>query len=118
MLINFEMITPDNNIEYKVFGTLDDNVLTFKDKSMTNTFIKIIFNKKKVTVMRTGNVTMEQSFVLNEKINGFFKNSEGIELEIYSLTKELIVEENLIYIAYDCFISNDYQSTNKLIIKY
>jgi hypothetical protein len=43
-------------------------------------------------------------------------NDDGLEFEIYSYTKELVVTENSIHILYEHYLSDNWQSSNKLKI--
>ena len=67
MLVTFEMITENMNINYKVFGKREGNVLTFPDKSVPNTNMKVVINEDSIEITRTGNVNMQQVFILNKK---------------------------------------------------
>ena len=116
MLVNFEMISENININFKVFGKKEGNVLSFPDKSATNTIMHITITDKEVEVLRTGNVNMKQTFKLGTKTKGYYKNSEGIEFEIASYTKELTVTENSITILYEHYLDDNWQSSNKLKI--
>jgi uncharacterized beta-barrel protein YwiB (DUF1934 family) len=116
MLINFEMISENLNINFKVFGKRDDNILTFPDKSVPNTTMMVIFKSDAVIIKRYGSVSMEQSFVVGEQLTGFYKNDMGLEFEIRSFTTELIVEENKIEIFYEHYLEDKWQSSNKLKI--
>ena len=116
MLVTFEMITENLNINYKVFGKMEGNVLSFPDKSVPNTTMKVYINSDSVEIVRIGNVNMKQTFKLNKKELGFYKNDLGIEFEIASLTREMIVTENSITLIYDHYLENEWQSNNKLKI--
>ena len=116
MLVTFEMITENMNINYKVFGKKDGNVLTFPDKSVPNTMMKVIINDDSIEIIRSGNVNMTQVFILNKKKFGFYKNDLGMEFKIASYTKEMIVTENSITLLYEHYLENEWQSSNKLKI--
>lgn len=116
MLVYFEMISENVNINFKVFGKRDGNIITFPDKSVPNTNMMVIFKDDAVIIHRTGSVTMEQSFVLGEQLKGFYKNDMGLEFEISSFTTELTVEENKIEIFYEHYLEDKWQSSNKLKI--
>ena len=116
MLVQFEMITKDMNINYKVFGKRDGNVLVFPDKSVPNTLITLEFWETEIEIKRSGSVDMLQKFRLNEKCDGYYKNDNGIDLKIASFTKKMDVMENQIYLEYDYYLENEWQSSNKLKI--
>ena len=116
MLINFEMISENVNINFKVFGRRDGDILIFPDKSVPNTTMMVVFKNDAVIIRRTGSVNMEQSFVLGEQLKGFYKNDMGLEFEIRSFTTELTVEENKIEIFYEHYLEDKWQSSNKLKI--
>jgi uncharacterized beta-barrel protein YwiB (DUF1934 family) len=116
MLVQFEMITDEMNINFKVFGKRDGNIVTFPDKSVPNTIITLEFWDTEIEIKRSGSVDMLQKFRLNEKCNGYYKNDNGIDLKIASYTKKMIVSENQIYLEYDYYLENDLQSSNKLKI--
>jgi uncharacterized beta-barrel protein YwiB (DUF1934 family) len=116
MLIKFEMIAENLNISYKVFGKKEGNVLTFLDKSVPNTTMHVTINPDSIVIERIGSVVMKQEFKLNEKIEGFYQNNMGLEFEIYSYTKEMVVTENSITILYEHYLSDNWQSSNKLKI--
>ena len=116
MLINFEMVSENVNINYKVFGRRDGDVLIFPDKSVPNTTMMVVFKENAVIIRRLGAVSMEQSFVLGEQRTGFYKNDMGLEFEIRSFTTEMNVEENMIEIFYEHYLEDKWQSSNKLKI--
>lgn len=116
MLVEFSMITNDLNISYKVFGKRDDNIITFPDKSVSNTLMIVEFWDTEIEIKRIGEVEMLQTFRLNEKCEGYYKNNSGINFKISSLTTKMIVEENQIYLEYEYYLENEWQSSNKLKI--
>ena len=116
MLIYFEMISENVNINFKVFGKKEDNVLIFPDKSVPNTIMNVIIENNKIEIIRSGNVNMRQVFKLGTKIEGYYKTSDGIEFEIACYTKELSVTENSITILYEHYLEDKWQSSNKLKI--
>ena len=116
MLVKFEMISENVNINFQVFGRKNGNVLSFPDKSVPNTMMHITINTDCVIVERIGSVVMKQEFKLNEKREGFYQNDLGLEFEIYSYTKEMVVTENSINILYEHYLSDNWQSSNKLKI--
>ena len=116
MLINFEMISENVNINYKVFGRRENNVLIFPDKSVPNTTMMVVIKSDEVIIRRTGSVSMGQSFVVGEQQVGFYKNDMGLEFEIRSFTTEMIIEENKIEIFYEHYLEDKWQSSNKLKI--
>lgn len=116
MLINFEMISENVNINYKVFGRRDGNLLIFPDKSVPNTTMTVCIKEDEIIIGRTGSVFMKQSFVLGKQMIGIYKNDMGLEFEIRSFTTELTVEENKIEIFYEHYLDDKWQSSNKLKI--
>ena len=116
MLIYFEMINENFNINYKVFGEKKDNVLIFKDKSVSNTMMYVDFSNDMVEITRTGHVNMNQQFKLNQRLVGSYKDQTGIEANIASFTKEMVVNDNMIMLVYDYYLDNELLSCNKLKI--
>lgn len=116
MLVKFEMIAENLNINYQVFGKRNGNQLTFPDKSVPKTTMTVTINSDSVVIERIGSVVMKQEFRLNEKCEGFYQNDLGLEFEIYSYTKEMIITENSITILYEHYLSDNWQSSNKLKI--
>ena len=116
MLVNFEMISENLNTCYKVFGKREGNVLIFPDKSVPNTTMKVCINIDSIEIIRTGSVNMKQTFKLNKKEFGFYKNDLGMEFKIASFTKEMTITENSITLIYDHYLENEWQSSNKLKI--
>ena len=116
MLIYFEMISENMNINFKVFGKKEGNVLTFPDKSTPNTMINVTIGDNEIIIERTGNVNMKQVFKLKEKMEGYYKNNLGLEFKTASFTKELYVGENSINVLYEHYFENEWQSSNKLKI--
>lgn len=116
MLVEFLMQTNDININFKVFGKRDENVITFPDKSVPNTLMIVEIWDGEIEIKRTGAVNMHQSFRLNEKRAGYYKNNEGINFSISSYTKQMQVSDNQIYLEYDYYLENEWQSSNKLKI--
>ena len=116
MLVTFEMISENVNTSYKVFGKKEGNVLIFPDKSVPNTTIKVYINADWIEIIRIGNVNMKQSFKLNKKEFGFYRNDLGMEFKIASFTKEMTITENSVTLIYDNYLENEYQSSNKLKI--
>ncbi len=116
MLVYFEMISEDVNINFKVFGKKEKNVLSFPDKSTPNTIMHITINCDEIEIVRVGSVNMKQVFKLNTMQKGCYKNNMGLEFEISSYTKELYITENSINLLYDHYLENNWQSSNKLKI--
>lgn len=116
MLITFEMVSENININYKVFGKKNDNTLIFPDKSVPNTMMHVSILTDSVEIVRTGDVEMKQTFKFNEKTDGYYKNNLGLEFNISSFTTELSIEENAILIFYEHYLDNNWQSSNKLKI--
>lgn len=116
MLINFEMISENLNISYKVFGKREGNTLIFPDKSVPNTIMNVTFGEDFVEIKRTGNVSMFQRFKFNSKEVGYYKNDLGLEFEISSFTTEISITKNQIEVFYEYYLSNEWQSSNKLKI--
>lgn len=116
MLVTFEMVTENFNINYKVFGKKEGNILTFPDKCVANTLISVVINDEIIEIIRKGDITMNQSFKLNTKLPGFYKNELGMECNIASFTKKMEVTENSIMLVYDNYLENEWQSSNKLKI--
>lgn len=116
MLVYFQMISENLNIDYKVFGRKENNTIIFPDKSVPNTMMHVTVLPDMVEIVRTGNVEMKQTFKFNEKIDGYYKNNMGLEFEISSFTTEMNIEENSILIFYEHYLDNNWQSSNKLKI--
>lgn len=116
MLVEFLMQTADMNINFKVFGKREDNVITFPDKSVPNTIMTIEIWENEIEIKRSGAVDMYQSFKLNETRLGHYKNNNGISFNISSYTKEMCVSDNQIYLEYEYYLENEWQSSNKLKI--
>ena len=116
MLITFEMISENININFKVFGRRENNTLIFPDKSVPNTTMKVTFDQEKVEIIRSGSVDMKQVFILGKQVEGHYKNDMGLEFAISSFTTEINVEENIIEIFYEHYLENKWQSSNKLKI--
>lgn len=116
MLVQFEMITDEMNINFKAFGKRNDNVIIFPDRSVPNTIISLEFWDSEVEIRRSGSVNMLQKFRLNEKCDGYYKNDNGLDFIIASYTTKMIVRENEIYLEYDYYLENEKQSSNKLKI--
>lgn len=116
MLVTFEMVSENLNINYKVFGKKDGNVLSFPDKSIPNTIMYITIGNDFIKVERRGSVEMDQVFKHASKEIGVYKNKEGLEFEIASFTTEMNVTENLIELFYEYYLENEWQSSNKLKI--
>ena len=116
MLVTFEMISENLNISYKVFGKKEGNVLTFPDKSNPNTIMSVTIEEDYIEVRRTGRVTMQQRFKFNSKESGFYRNDMGLEFEISSFTTEMTITKNQIEVFYEYYLSNEWQSSNKLKI--
>ena len=116
MLIYFEMISENMNINFKVFGKKEGNLLIFPDKSTPNTMINVTIGDNEIVIERTGNVNMKQVFKLKEKMEGYYKNNLGLEFKTASFTKELYVRENSINVLYEHYFENEWQSSNKLKI--
>ena len=116
MLITFEMISENVNINFKVFGRRENNTLIFPDKSVPHTTMSVTFDKDLVEVIRTGSVDMKQVFQVGKQLPGHYKNDMGLEFEIASFATEMIVEENSITIFYEHYLENKLQSSNKLKI--
>ena len=116
MLVTLEMVSENINISFKVFGKREGNILTFPDKSVPNTTMKVYFDEDMVEIVRVGNVNMKQSFVLNQKEFGYYKNDLGMEFKLASFTREMTVTENSIELIYDHYLEDEWQSRNKLKI--
>ena len=116
MLVTFEMISENLNINYKVFGKKDGNVLTFPDKTYPNTNMAVIMGNDYLEIVRTGKVEMKQRFKCSSKEVGFYKNDQGLEFEIASFTTEMTITENQIEVFYENYIEGNWQSSNKLKI--
>lgn len=116
MLVEFLMQTNDMKINYKVFGKRDGNIITFPDKSVPNTKMHVEIWDSEIEIKRTGDVDMIQTFRLNEKCLGYYKNNAGINFNISSYTKKMQVGDNQIYLEYDYYLENEWQSSNKLKI--
>lgn len=116
MLIEFEMISNDLDVNYKVFGRLDNNVLIFPDKSYPNTEMRVSIFENEIEIKRSGSVNMLQTFILNKMCHGYYQNNQGINVKIASYTKKMLVEENQIVIEYDYYLEYEWQSSNKLKI--
>ncbi len=118
MLVEFAMITDNEEHRFKVMGRKNGNTLSFPDKMTPNTLIDIIFDDDMIIVNRRGKTQMYQEFRINQKLKGFYKNDMGLEFEIYSETFEMQTSEHEVYVLYDFFIENGKQTRNKLVIKY
>ena len=118
MLVEFLMITKEEEHYFKVLGKKHDNVLTFPDKMTPNTLIDIIFDDDMIIVNRRGKTEMYQEFQLGKRLEGTYQNDMGLSLTIQSETLEMQVLEHELSILYDFYIDNSYQSRNKLVIKY
>ena len=116
MLVTFEMISENMNINYKVFGKKEGNVLTFPDKSYPNTIMTVIIGEDYLDVIRNGKVEMKQRFRCSFKEVGYYKNDQGLEFEIASFTTEMNVTSNQIEVFYENYIEDKWQSSNKLKI--
>ena len=116
MLVIFEMISENLNINYKVFGKKEGNVLTFPDKSIPNTIMSVTIADDYIEIHRSGKVTMRQGFKLETQEVGFYQNDMGLEFEISSFTTEMTVKENMIEVFYEYYLENKWQSSNKLKI--
>ena len=116
MLVTFEMISENLNINYKVFGKRDGNVLTFPDKSVPNTIMTVLIGEDYVEVKRSGKVDMLQRFKFNSNEDGYYRNDMGLEFKISSFTTELSIKENQIEVFYEYYLSSEWQSSNKLKI--
>ena len=116
MLVTFEMISENLNINYKVFGKRDGNVLTFPDKSVPNTTMTVLIGEDYVEIKRSGKVDMLQRFKFNSTEDGYYRNDMGLEFKISSFTTELLIEENQIEVFYEYYLSSEWQSSNKLKI--
>ena len=116
MLVEFLMETNEMKINYKVFGKRDGNVIIFPDKSVPNTIMNVEIWDNEIEIKRTGEVNMLQTFRLNEKCDGHYKNNSGISFNISSYTKEIQVSNNQIYLEYDYYLEEEWQSSNKLKI--
>lgn len=116
MLVTFEMVTENLNIDFKVFGKREGNTIIFPDKSTPNTTIYLTIYPDKVEIERKGSVTMYQCFKPCSKEKGSYRNNMGLEFEIYSFTTEMIATENSITIFYEHYIQDNWQSSNKLKI--
>ena len=116
MLITFEMISENLNINYKVFGKMEGNTLIFPDKSTPNTMMNVMIGDDFVEIKRSGKVEMLQRFKFNSKESGFYRNDMGLEFEISSFTTEISITKNQIEVFYEYYLSNEWQSSNKLKI--
>ena len=116
MLVTFEMISENLNINYKVFGKKDGNVLTFPDKTYPNTNMTVIIGEEYLEIIRSGKAQMKQCFKCGSKEVGFYKNDQGLEFEIASFTTEMNITSNQIEVFYENYIEDKWQSSNKLKI--
>lgn len=118
MLINFKMENDKGIMEYSVFGKWKDGYLVFMDKHIPNTVYQIKISSERICIKRCGNISMNLEFVKHKKIKGDYQNKEGIMLDIASYTKLLSISDDGFFLEYDFFVSDEYQTTNKLSIKY
>ena len=116
MLVTFQMISENVNIDFKVFGKRENNTLIFPDKSVPNTTMYVTILADGVEIVRKGSVDMKQTFKFNQKLEGYYKNNMGIEFNLSSFTTEISITENTILIFYEHYLENNWQSSNKLKI--
>lgn len=116
MLINFKMVNKETNIEFKVFGKKHDNIISFADKSNKDTMIHLSILDDKVDIKKSGNIKMHQEFILNKKVLGSYETYDGFSFNIASYTKKIETNEHYVYIEYDYYLDDEYQSSNKIEI--
>ncbi|MFI3329504.1 MAG: DUF1934 family protein [bacterium] len=118
MIVEFKMIIDDDIIEFKSIGKLQNNELVFQDRNNKENNIKVQFLNNMIKVIQEGSTTMENTHILDQKIDGFYKGAHNVNGVTSCYTKKLDWHNNSLYIEYDFYFNGNLASKNKLFIKY
>ncbi|MCU0105602.1 hypothetical protein N7603_08010 [Acholeplasma vituli] len=92
-------ITTDQQTEtYQVESTFEPGKITYQDPT-SDSLVTVYFKLNEVLIRRTGEVTFQESYILNQTTMGYYRQ-QGILFKSIVETKSLIVQPDLIDITY------------------
>ncbi len=119
MVITFKMDNGEDVIEFRAIAKQKNNILTFADKNnKQNTITVEIESDSEVNIYQSGTIDMQQSHKLKQKTEGYYHGQHGVSMQTACFTKEIIVNQEGIFINYDYFSNDNLVSSNKLTIIY
>ncbi len=92
-------ITTEQKTEtFEVKSTFEPGKITYQDPT-SDSLVTVYFNLNEVLIRRTGEVTFQESYILNKQTMGYYRQ-EGILFKSIVETTSLIVQPDLIDIHY------------------
>lgn len=95
----------ENDVLTSTYGIRNENLITYKDN---NVFVNILLSNDSVFIKREcDEFILKLTFKENSKCFGsYFIKDINSNLEVFSKTKKLLIENNKIYIEYELYINN------------
>ncbi|MGM9971642.1 MAG: DUF1934 family protein [Anaeroplasmataceae bacterium] len=118
MKIKFYSITEGQTVKFNTETIQEiEGIYIFKDESLENTTLHIEkLNNNKLLFKRYGDTNMEVIYSKNEKTNGIYNNSMGLEFEFYVYTNDMYIMNEKIFVDYDLYLDNIFQGNFKIYV--
>jgi uncharacterized beta-barrel protein YwiB (DUF1934 family) len=121
--IHFRMdISDGTEIEYNTQGELisfeDHKELYFIEELETKVATKVYIYPTHVMVKRSGDLTMEQEFIVDQITNMHLVTNFGLEVTMSTFTNLIHVEEHELTIIYETEVGETNKRYHKLFIKH
>lgn len=113
MKVHFIIINKDVKEDYFSDAKQINNTIIFNNKGIET---KFIINDD-ITIERKGNMHYIQKYILNKKIKGIYEIM-GMNINISAFTKKININESGLFIEYDQYLDDLYESTIKIYLKF
>lgn len=113
MKVHFIIVNKDVKEDYFAVATQINNSISFKNKGIETTFTIA----DDVLIERKGDMHYIQRFKLNERIKGMYEIM-GMNINISAYTKKLRINDSGIYIEYDQYLDDSFESNIKIYLKF
>jgi uncharacterized beta-barrel protein YwiB (DUF1934 family) len=121
--VHFRMdISDGTEIEYNTQGQLvhysDHKELFFSEELETKVETKVYIYPTHVMVKRSGDITMEQEFIVDQITNMHLTTNFGLEVTMSTSTSLIHDEDHVLTIIYETEVGDTNKRYHKLVIKY
>lgn len=106
----------ENKVSFHTDGLYKDNILSFEDKTLSNTRIHIYIYPDRLIFQREGSVEMKLELIEGQAMSSFYKNDIGLEFEFKAFCHKLKISKDKIDIEYEMILDHNSLSYHKIWI--
>ncbi|MDE5566542.1 MAG: DUF1934 domain-containing protein [Anaeroplasmataceae bacterium] len=115
MQVTFSSLDEEmNRIQYEASVKQEENYLIFEDKSVPNTWVKILIESEVIHLVRYGQVQMEMTFDPTKKTIGHYQNEMGLDFNFMIDCSKLSISKEHITIHYQMILDETIKTKHKI----